>query len=140
MIYRVVLVSAVQQSESVIHLHISTLLYILFPCRPLQRKMFSLIHSCKVPIEHLLCGRYLCWMMRRWSQILHGHHSHHLGWEFNIKKQVLHNISHAVTESLECAVLSCTVMQWGSSLEGNVCKIAVRQITACWHLSPTTVE
>ena len=33
MIYNVVLVSAVQQSESVIHIHIPTLFKILFPYR-----------------------------------------------------------------------------------------------------------
>ena len=36
LIYNVVLVSAVQQSESVIHIHISTLFQILFPSRSLQ--------------------------------------------------------------------------------------------------------
>ena len=36
LIYNVVLVSAVQQSESVIHIHISTLFKILFPYRSLQ--------------------------------------------------------------------------------------------------------
>ena len=34
--YNVVLVSGVQQSESVIHIHISTVFYILFPYRPLE--------------------------------------------------------------------------------------------------------
>ena len=37
LIYNVVLVSGVQQSESVIHIHISTLFQILFPYRSLQR-------------------------------------------------------------------------------------------------------
>ena len=36
LIYNVVLVSVVQQSESVMHTHISTLFQILFPCRSLQ--------------------------------------------------------------------------------------------------------
>ena len=36
LIYNVVLVSGAQQSESVIHMHISTLFQILFPYRPLQ--------------------------------------------------------------------------------------------------------
>ena len=36
-IYNVVLVSAVQQSESIIHIHISILFQILFPYRSLQR-------------------------------------------------------------------------------------------------------
>ena len=36
LIYNVVLVSAVQQSESVIHMHISTLFQILFPYRSLE--------------------------------------------------------------------------------------------------------
>ena len=36
LIYNVALVSAVQQSESVIHIHISTLFQILFPYRSLQ--------------------------------------------------------------------------------------------------------
>ena len=36
LIYNVVLVLGVQQSESVIHIHISTLFQILFPHRPLQ--------------------------------------------------------------------------------------------------------
>ena len=36
LIYNVVLVSGVQQSESVIYIHISTLFQILFPYRPLQ--------------------------------------------------------------------------------------------------------
>ena len=36
MIYNVVLVSSVQQSESVIHIHIFTLFQILFPDRLLQ--------------------------------------------------------------------------------------------------------
>ena len=36
LIYNVVLVSAIQQNESVIPTHLSTLSYILFPCRSLQ--------------------------------------------------------------------------------------------------------
>ena len=36
LIYNVVLVSGVQQSESVMHIHIPTLFEILFPCRSLQ--------------------------------------------------------------------------------------------------------
>ena len=36
LIYNVVLLLGVQQSESVIHIHISTLFQILFPYRPLQ--------------------------------------------------------------------------------------------------------
>ena len=36
MIYNVVLLAAVQQSESVTHIHISTLFKILFPYRSLQ--------------------------------------------------------------------------------------------------------
>ena len=36
LIYNVVLVSGVQQTESIIHIHISTLFQILFPYRPLQ--------------------------------------------------------------------------------------------------------
>ena len=36
MIYNVVLVSGVQQSDSVIHIHISPLFQILFPYRLLQ--------------------------------------------------------------------------------------------------------
>ena len=35
LIYNVVLVSGIQQSESVIHIHIFTLFKILFPYRPL---------------------------------------------------------------------------------------------------------
>ena len=37
LIYNVVLVSGIQQSESVIHIHVSTLFQILFPYKPLQR-------------------------------------------------------------------------------------------------------
>ena len=36
LIYNVMLVSGVQQSESIIHIHISTLFKILFPYRPLR--------------------------------------------------------------------------------------------------------
>ena len=40
LIYNVVLVSRVQQSESVMHIHVSALFYILFPYRSLQSFVF----------------------------------------------------------------------------------------------------
>ena len=43
LIYNVVLVSGVHYSESVIHIHISTLFYILFPYRPLQSTEFPVL-------------------------------------------------------------------------------------------------
>ena len=53
-IYNVALVSAVQQSKSVIHIHISTLFQSLFPYRPLQSiEQSFLCHAlgpCQLPI------------------------------------------------------------------------------------------
>ena len=45
LIYNVVLVSGEQQSESVIHMHISTLFQIIFPYRSLQRIAFPVPYS-----------------------------------------------------------------------------------------------
>ena len=47
LIYNVVLISGVQQSESVIHIHISTLFFfqIVFPYRPLHSIEFPVLYS-----------------------------------------------------------------------------------------------
>ena len=57
----VVLVSDTQQNDLVIHIHISILFQILFPCRLLQRIICTLMQLFK--IQHYVCEIHSC----RWS-------------------------------------------------------------------------
>ena len=43
--YNVVIISAIQQSDSITHIHNSILFQILFPCRPSQTIEFSVLES-----------------------------------------------------------------------------------------------
>ena len=63
MIYSVVLVSGVKQTESVMHIHISSLFEILFPYRPLQNIEFPVLYSRSLFIFYRICNSSssCCW-------------------------------------------------------------------------------